>query len=306
MPPGNRLAPVSQNAFGAPPTLAEIQLAARTAQRPSPLTLGERAQEINYGLGRGFTNILQGNLDLAQALYQDPRAVGRQMLEGYGQLLAHPVDTVNNSLREMWTRAKSSPAGLGEVVGENIDPRNWLKPKKAIMSRVAEDLGPYGPGDMPKIIRDNPGGDWLTQKRKYAEAQGTKPSGAFKYPGELTASYDNTVYLPVSVLERIPGENMEQYNVRQHSLNWLTKEMSEKKRLPTYEAGGKEYDNAPFITVDSKGRPFVTEGNHRIMVAKQLGWQYLPVEIRYFNGGELEDGPFSPKNLEQFTKQAKP
>jgi hypothetical protein len=42
------------------------------------------------------------------------------------------------------------------------------------------------------------------------------------------------------------------------------------------------------------------------MVAKQLGWQYLPVEIRYFNGGELEDGPFNPKQLEKFTKQAKP
>ena len=136
MPPGNRLAPVSQNAFSAPPTLAEIQLAARTAQRPSPLTLGEQAQEINYGLGRGFTNILQGNLDLAQALYQDPKAVGKQMLEGYGQLLAHPVDTVNNSLREMWTRAKSSPAGLGEVVGENINPLNWLKPRKALRQEL--------------------------------------------------------------------------------------------------------------------------------------------------------------------------
>jgi hypothetical protein len=306
MPPGNRLTPMSQNAFGAPPTLAEIQLAARTAQRPAPLTLGERAQELNYGLGRGFTNILEGNLGLAQALYQDPRAVGSALANAARQFAANPVDTVGNSLRGMWNRAKSSPAGLGEVVGENINPLNLLKPKKAIMANMAENSGPYSPGDMPKIIRDNPGGDWLTQKRKYAEAQGTKPSGAFKYPGELTASYNDTVYLPVSVLEKIPGENMEQFNVRQNSLDWLTKEMSEKKRLPTYEASGKEYDNAPFITVDSRGRPFVTEGNHRIMVAKQLGWQYLPVEIRYFNGGELEDGLLNPKQLEKFTKQAKP
>ena len=53
-------------------------------------------------------------------------------MQGYRQLLTHPVDTVGNSLREMWTRAKSSPAGLGEVVGENIDPRNWLKPRKVL------------------------------------------------------------------------------------------------------------------------------------------------------------------------------
>ena len=136
MPPGNRLAPMSQNAFGAPPTLAEIQLAARTAQRPAPLTLGERAQEINYGLGRGFTNVLQGNLGLAQALYQDPRAVGSAFVDAARQFAANPVDTVGNSLRGMWNRAKSGPAGLGEVLGENIDPRNFLKPRKAVMSQA--------------------------------------------------------------------------------------------------------------------------------------------------------------------------
>ena len=136
MPPGNRLAPMSQNAFGAPPTLAEIQLAARTAQRPAPLTLGERAQEINYGLGRGFTNVLQGNLGLAQALYQDPRAVGSAFVDAARQFAANPVDTVGNSLRGMWNRAKSGPAGLGEVLGENIDPRNFLKPKKAVTSAI--------------------------------------------------------------------------------------------------------------------------------------------------------------------------
>ena len=138
MPPGNRLAPVTQNAFGSPPTLAEIQLAARTAQRPSPMTLGQRAQELNYGLGRGFTNILQGNLDLAQALYQDPRAVGMGFVDAATQFAQDPAGVVGNSLRSMWNRAKSSPAGLGEVVGENIDPRNLLKPRKAIVSQAVE------------------------------------------------------------------------------------------------------------------------------------------------------------------------
>jgi len=136
MPPGNRLAPVTQNAFGSPPTLAEIQLAARTAQRPSPMTLGQRAQELNYGLGRGFTNILQGNLDLAQALYQDPRAVGMGFVDAATQFAQDPAGVVGNSLRGMWNRAKSSPAGLGEVVGENIDPRNWLKPRKVLRKEL--------------------------------------------------------------------------------------------------------------------------------------------------------------------------
>jgi hypothetical protein len=116
--------------------LAEIQLAAQTAPRPSPMTLGQRAQELNYGLGRGFTNILEGNLGLAQALYQDPRAVGSAFANAARQFAANPVDTVGNSLRGMWNRAKSSPAGLGEVIGENIDPRNFLKPRKALRKEL--------------------------------------------------------------------------------------------------------------------------------------------------------------------------
>lgn len=136
MPPGNRLAPVSQNALGAPPTLAEIQLAQRTYSRPAPLTLAERAQELQYGLGQGLGNAAVAPLQFAADLYQDPRGVVGGMLQGYRQLLTHPVDTVGNSLREMWTRAKSSPAGLGEVVGENIDPRNWLKPRSALKKDI--------------------------------------------------------------------------------------------------------------------------------------------------------------------------
>jgi site-specific DNA-cytosine methylase len=54
------------------------------------------------------------------------------------QLAQDPAGVVGNSLRSMWNRAKSSPAGLGEVIGENIDPRNWLKPRKAIVSQIAE------------------------------------------------------------------------------------------------------------------------------------------------------------------------
>jgi hypothetical protein len=100
------------------------------------MTLGQRAQELNYGLGRGFTNVLQGNLDLAQALYQDPRAVGMGIYEGARGLVADPVGVVGNSLRSMWNRAKSSPAGLGEVIGENIDPRNFLKPRKALRQEL--------------------------------------------------------------------------------------------------------------------------------------------------------------------------
>ena len=39
-------------------------------------------------------------------------------------------------------------------------------------------------------------------------------------------------------------------------------------------------------------------GNHRIMAAAELGWRELPVEIKYFDGGErIESGPLHPSKI---------
>jgi len=71
--------------------------------------------------------------------------------------------------------------------------------------------------------------------------------------------------------------------------------------LPKSEVTKTDY--APFITVDQKGRPFMSEGNHRVMAASELGWDWLPVEIRYFNGSESVDGPLSPKKIEELLNE---
>ena len=105
---------------------------------PSPNYLRDARQFVG-GVGRGLANqFVISPLQMVQQSYEDPYSLGQGIYEGARSLAADPVGVVGNSLRGMWNRAKSSPAGLGEVVGENIDPRNWLKPKKAIMSQVAE------------------------------------------------------------------------------------------------------------------------------------------------------------------------
>jgi len=46
------------------------------------------------------------------------------------------------------------------------------------------------------------------------------------------------------------------------------------------------------------GSAWVNEGNHRIMAAAELGWETLPVEIRYFDGGErAKSGAMYPGKL---------
>jgi hypothetical protein len=46
--------------------------------------------------------------------------------------------------------------------------------------------------------------------------------------------------------------------------------------------------------VEWDGEPMINEGNRRAMIAQELGMKTVPVEIRYFAGGERESGPFHP------------
>ena len=142
----------------------------------------------------------------------------------------------------------------------------------------------------------------MQQKRDITNENGRKPSGAYRYEGTVTGRFDNTVLLPVDLLSEIPGINQEQQNVRQKDLDSLKQVMGETGRLPQGKNNGGDY--APFIIVGQDGKPYVSEGNHRIIAAKELGFKYLPVEIKYFNGAEIESGILNPKIVQQLDSAA--
>jgi hypothetical protein len=160
----------------------------------------------------------------------------------------------------------------------------------------------YAPKPSGILDVDNPGGNWLKENREYSESRGYMPSGAPKSFGKVTAVWRKPksneiapVYLPVSMLAQLPGVMSEQGNVRSKDLDWLVDHMGKTGKLPKID--DREYK--PFITVDHRGMPFVSEGNHRIMAAAKLGWDYLPVEVRYFNGAENVDGPLHPDRIRE-------
>lgn len=149
----------------------------------------------------------------------------------------------------------------------------------------------------PRLRVDNPGGEWLADERKYTESQGRLPSGAFKDVGRTTAWFpdDEYIFLPVDLLSKIPGIRQEQSNVRGLNLNWLKDHMGRTGKLPNIDDNDESSpEYLPFILVDQEGMPFVSEGNHRIMAAASLGFDVLPVTIRYYNGGEEVDGILRP------------
>jgi hypothetical protein len=153
-----------------------------------------------------------------------------------------------------------------------------------------------------QFASDIPSQNWLEGKRSMAKEAGKKPSGAPRVYGSTTGYFSRNVMVPVDVLAKIKGENLEQQNVRPKDLDAIKKIMSESGRLPQSRDGG---DYVPFITVAQDGTPYVNEGNHRIMAAKELGFKYLPIELRYFNGAELEGGILDPDLVKKYDAEAK-
>jgi hypothetical protein len=188
---------------------------------------------------------------------------------------------------------------LGQTAEEN------LTGQKDIFAEPKEAKPAYTP---PKLRTDNPGGEWLKNKREQSIEDGKKKSGVPIRFGSVTGYFreGNDVrkpLIPVEVLARLQGMNDEQNNVRQKDLEAIKKIMDETGRLPPAPDGE---DYVPFINVYQDGTAYVNEGNHRIMAAKALGFKYLPVEISYFNGAEqIESGDLSPKMVTGYDMQAR-
>jgi hypothetical protein len=133
-----------------------------------------------------------------------------------------------------------------------------------------------------------------------ATEAGRNPHGAPARFGTATGRFDADegapkVLVPVRKLAEVRGQSGEQKNVRQHDLESLIEYMRVHGRLPPSAHRAEEY--APYVEVDQTGTPWMNEGNHRVMAADRLGWSYLPTEVRYYNGGELERGLLNPADV---------
>ncbi|NDG32863.1 hypothetical protein EB118_22685 [bacterium] len=148
-----------------------------------------------------------------------------------------------------------------------------------------------------KFYEDIPSETWLEGKISNAI---NSPRNEFGVPkmGSITGYFKNDVMVPVRWLKDLKGQRGEQEKIRQEDLDAIRKIMRETGKLPLTE-DGRQY--VPYIEVGYDGVPWVSEGNHRIMAAAAEGFDYLPVEIRYFDGGQRRAGKFAPSNLQEIT-----
>ena len=130
---------------------------------------------------------------------------------------------------------------------------------------------------------------WLESVREDVRQEGRDKHGV-PWMKKITGYYRKPVTLPVGILSRLPGEHEEHKYPREESLRVIKKVMEETGKLPV--SGEEEY--VPYIEVAYDGSAWISEGNHRIFAARDLGWKELPVEIRYFDGGDMAPGDLSP------------
>lgn len=147
------------------------------------------------------------------------------------------------------------------------------------------------------LVTDVPNEDWLQDKIDYAKSKGRDSFGA-PFFGSTTAYVKGSPpQVRVVKLSYLPGLRGEQKNVRKDDLKWLMDYMEKTGKLPPKSSDPNE-EYLPYIMVAYNGEAWVNEGNHRIMAAYRLNWQTMPIEIRYFDGGErIKDGPMYPEKI---------
>lgn len=141
----------------------------------------------------------------------------------------------------------------------------------------------------PVVRTDNPGGGWLEHERRRAEERVRE--GETKVSGAVTGYLKKPIELDPRKLEVIPGAMNERR---------VPGESQYDRLRPMIEAEGFRQDSPILLGINHRGDPYIIEGNTRAAVARDLGIDRIPAEVRWFAGGEGVDGPMTPGALESF------
>ena len=145
------------------------------------------------------------------------------------------------------------------------------------------------PRQKPKVRTDNPGGEWLEHERRRADER--VRSGGTKVSGAVTGYLKKPIELDPRKLEVIPGARNERRVPGEFQYDQLRPSMEEKGFLP---------DSPILVGINHRGEPYIIEGNTRAAVARDIGIDRIPAEVRYFAGGEGVEGPMMPELLEKY------
>ena len=220
-------------------------------------------------------------------------SLGRELFGSAARGTNGIVELAEKSGVKMDALQDSSPEELMSVMDRAarqrlIDPRF----ANSINIQIAKDAQEAVPA-MPTLKIDNPGGDWLQSKLRYAQEarEGAQPNTYRSTLGTtegITGYFTERLRLDPTTLQNIAGSvGEERYRPDPTKIRMLRESIAE-----------SGYNESPIlIQVREDGVPFVVEGNHRIIEGIESGRPTIPVEINYLRGAEDVDGPLSPAAL---------
>ena len=194
------------------------------------------------------------------------------------------ADIAKRSGVTMDTLRDTPPETLSDILNTAARQR-LLDPRFAnsINIQIAKDAQAAMPA-MPTLKIDNPGGDWLQSKLRYAQAarEDAEPNTYRSTLGTgegVTGYFTERLRLDPTTLANVAGSvGEERYRPDPNKMRRLRQSIAE-----------TGYEESPIlIHVREDGVPFVVEGNHRIIEG---------IELRYLRGAEDVDGPLSPEAL---------
>jgi hypothetical protein len=164
------------------------------------------------------------------------------------------------------------------------------------------EAAPDGDARLSRLIAtDNPGGEWLKNKQRRAEQDmRTADPGSSSgkgITGSTTAYMPKPVNMPVDILSSLTGANDEVRRPGDARYDELAADVARRGFVPDQDG------NAVVVGVNHLGQAYLKEGNTRVAVARDFGVPSVRAEVRWFNGGELADGPFSPAAVERLATE---
>ena len=285
--------------------------AARSAVQPG-LTAGERIGRVGTtlsemaGVAAPFAVATRAALPVADAAQEallgfsvPARAAAETAFERLNQPGPMPETLYSNPRFEEMIAA----LGRGARADRERVPREALEANDAIRADIGlpplnpvprpadpvpEDFGFYQ--DNPALTRSS-GVEWLEHKQRVAEDTYGERRGITGSTTATLGSGDKDMFLPTDFMRRIPGLLDERRVPGEVQYDALLRDVRERGFLPDQDG------NRIVLGINHRGEPFIIEGNTRTAVASDLGIPNVRVEVRYKNGGEMVEGPFSPDNI---------
>lgn len=148
-----------------------------------------------------------------------------------------------------------------------------------------------------QFFEDIPNENWLSAKRKYVMAE---PRSRFGVPKMVSATgyFKGNILVPTRWLKDVKGERGEQSNMRQNDVDDIKKIIETTGKFPLTKDG---YEYVPYVEIGYDGKPWLSEGNHRVQAAIAAGLEYVPIELKYFDGGQKYAGKWAPENILEIT-----